>query len=121
MTDMPKFEVPADMRAFAEKSMEQAKKAFDTFISTAQQAVSTAEGHAAKARAGAKDVADLSMKFAEKNMNSSFEFAQKLVRAKDAQEAMQLQSEYMKAQMATLQEQAKELAAATQKAATSKG
>lgn len=112
MADMPKFEVPADMRAFAEKSMEQAKKAFDTFISTAQQAVTAAEGHAEKARAGAKGVADMSMKFAEQNVASSFDYAQKLVRAKDAQEAMRIQADYIKAQMAALQDQAKELAAA---------
>ena len=38
-----KFEVPAEMRAFAEKSVEQAKQAFDSFISAAQHAVNTAE------------------------------------------------------------------------------
>lgn len=36
------FEIPADMRSF-EKSVEQAKQAFDIFISAAQHAVSTAE------------------------------------------------------------------------------
>ncbi|MGB8176146.1 MAG: phasin, partial [Pseudolabrys sp.] len=30
------FEIPADMRALAEKSVEQAKQAFDIFISAAQ-------------------------------------------------------------------------------------
>src|SRR6516162_5355749 len=37
------FEIPADMLALAEKSVEQAKQAFDVFISAAQHAVSTAE------------------------------------------------------------------------------
>ena len=40
------FEIPADMRALAEKSVEQAKQAFDIFISAAQHAVSTAENQA---------------------------------------------------------------------------
>ena len=48
------FEIPADMRAF-EKSVEQAKQAFDIFISAAQHAVSTAENQAVTAKAGAKE------------------------------------------------------------------
>ena len=41
-----RFEVPPEMRAFAEKSVEQARQAFDGFISAAQQAMSAFEGHA---------------------------------------------------------------------------
>ena len=43
------FEIPAEMRAMAEKSVEQAKQAFDSFISAAQHAVNTAESQAAHA------------------------------------------------------------------------
>jgi len=53
------FEIPADMLALAEKSVEQAKQAFDVFISAAQHAVSTAENQAASAQAGAKEVGEL--------------------------------------------------------------
>ena len=49
-----------------------------------------------------------------------FDFAQKLVHAKDAQEFLQLQSDFAKAQIETLQQQAKELSAAVQKAMTGK-
>ena len=42
-TNTPNFEVPPDMRAFAEKSVEQARVAFDSFISAAQRAVNTAQ------------------------------------------------------------------------------
>jgi hypothetical protein len=61
---IPRFEIPADMRAVAEKSVEQAKQAFDIFISAAQHAVSTAENQAASVQAGAKDVGELAMGFA---------------------------------------------------------
>ena len=54
-----RFEIAADMRALAEKSVEQSKQAFDIFISAAQHAVSTAENQAANAQAGAKEVASL--------------------------------------------------------------
>jgi hypothetical protein len=73
----PRFEIPADMRAFAEKSVEQARQAFDIFISAAQHAVSTAENQAATMQNGAKEVGELAMGFAERNMTSSFEFAQR--------------------------------------------
>jgi phasin len=103
------FEIPAEMRAFAEKSVEQAKLAFDSFISATQHAVSTAENHAASARSGAKEAGELAMTFAERNITSSFEYAQKLLRAKDPQEVAALHAEYVKNQIATLSEQAKEL------------
>lgn len=111
------FEVPAEMRAFAEKSVEQARKAFDGFVTAANQAVSSFEGHAAVAHAGAKDITQKAMSFAEDNVASSFDFAQKLVRAKDADEVMKLHTDYVKTQIHTLSEQAKELGqSAAQKA-----
>ena len=115
------FEIPHDMRAFAEKSVEQAKQAFDGFISATHQAVSAFEGQAETARQGARHVAEKAMNFAERNVASSFEFSQKLVRAKDIQELMRLQTEFIRNQMQILTEQAKELgesAAAAAKEAT---
>lgn len=103
------FEIPAEMRALAEKSVEQAKLAFDSFISAAQQAVNTAENQAASARTGAKEVGDLAMRFAERNIASSFEYAQRLLRAKDAQDMAALHADYVKSQIAVLSDQAKEL------------
>src|SRR5471032_1832325 len=103
------FEIPADMRVFAEKSVEQAKQAFDSFIAAAQHAVSTAENQAATARSGVKEVGEMAIGFTQRNVASSFEFAEKLVRAKDAQELTALHTEFVKSQIATLTDQAKEL------------
>ena len=103
------FEIPAEMRAFAEKSVEQAKQAFDGFISAAQHAVGTAETQAKTMQSGAKEAGELAMRFAERNVASSFEFAQRLLHAKDAKEVTSLQIEYVKNQIAALTEQAKEL------------
>ena len=104
-----RFDIPADMRTLAEKSVEQAKQAFDIFISAAQHAVSTAENQAANAQAGAKEVGELAMGFAERNVASSFEFVQKLLRAKEPKDVMALHSEYVNSQIAALTEQAREL------------
>lgn len=103
------FEIPAEMRAFAEKSVEQARKAFDTFVAAAQHAVTTAETQAKGAQSSVKETGELAMRFAERNIASSFDFAQRLVQAKDPQEVMALHAEYTKAQIAALTEQAKEL------------
>src|SRR5215472_9806011 len=102
------FEIPADMLALAEKSVEQAKQAFDIFISAAQHAVSTAENQAASEQAGAKEVGELAMGFAERNIASSFEFARKLLQGKDPNDVMALHAEYVNNQM--FMEQGKELA-----------
>ena len=107
--DSTRFDIPADMRALAEKSVEQAKQAFDIFISAAQHAVSTAENQAASAQAGAKEVGALAMTFAERNIASSFEFVQKLLQAREPKDVMALHSDYVNTQVAALTEQAKEL------------
>jgi phasin len=112
-----RFELPTDMKAFAEKSVEQARQAFDGFISAAHQAVSTLEGQTETARQSAKDVSAKAMTFAQKNVASSFEFMQKLVQAKDFQEVLKLQTDYVKTQMQVLTEQAKELGESTAQAA----
>jgi phasin len=100
--DYPNFEVPAEMRAFAEKSVEQARQAFDSFISAAQRAMTGADRQAA----GAKELSALAARFAERNVTESFEFAQRLVRAKDPQEVVALQADYVKSQIAAFKEQA---------------
>lgn len=103
------FDVPADMRALVEKSVEQAKEAFEIFMSAAQHAVNSAETQVTSARAGVKEVGDLAMGYAERNVASSFEFAQKLLQAKEPQDVLALHTEYVNAQIATLTDQAKEL------------
>lgn len=104
-----RFDFSADMRALAEKSVEQAKEAFDLFINAAQQAVNTAEHQAAGAQAGAQEVAELAMEFAERNIATSFAFAQRLLQAKQPQDVIELHTEYVNSQMAALTDQAKEL------------
>ncbi len=97
------------MREFAEKSMEQAKQAFDSFVAAAQHAVKIAENQAASTQSGAKEVGELAMRYAERNITTSFEFAQKLMKAKDTAEVLALQRDYVSGQIAVLTDQAKEL------------
>jgi len=115
---MSSFEIPADMRNFAERSVTQAKQAFDGFLSAAQQAISRVEGQTAAAQAGAADMSRKAMTFAGQNMAASFAFAQKLAQARDVEEVMRLQADFMKAQMQAFTEQARELGASFTQAAS---
>ncbi len=106
---MRHFEVPAEMRAMVEKSVEQARVAFNSFMSAAQDAMAQFEGHAKAAQAGAKDMSEKALGYAERNVANAFAFAEKLVRAKDPQEFMRLQTEFLQTQMKELTAQAKDL------------
>jgi phasin len=105
----PSYEIPSDMRDMAEKSVDQASRAFDGFISAAQKAAGQADSTASTVQANAKTIGTKAMGFAEANVRSAFDLARKLVRAKDLQEVLALQTDYAKTQMTTIQEQAKEL------------
>lgn len=116
MSNAPEpFQIPPEMRAFAEKSVEQARQAFDGFMSAAHRTVSTLEEQTTAARNGVRDVRAKAIGFAEQNIASSFDFAQKLVRAKDVKEMLELQGSYVKAQMQVLAQQARELGEASTK------
>jgi phasin len=112
-----RLEIPPEVRAFAEKGVEQARQAFDGFISAAQNAVNAFDGQAETARKGAKDVTEKAITFAGQNVASSFELAQRLVQAKDVQEVMRLQADFIRKQMQVFAEQAKEIGESTSKAA----
>jgi phasin len=112
---MTSFEIPNELRDFAERSVEQARKAFEGFVSVAQKAAGTIDGASQQAQAEVKTVNAQIFGYAEQNVNAAFDFAHKLVQAKDPQEAFNLQNEYLKAQIAALQAQARELGAAIQK------
>ena len=103
------FEIPNEMRTMAEQSVVQARQAFDTFMNAAHQAAAKFEQQTAAAQGGAKGAGEKIMAYAERNIAASFDFAQRLARAKDLQEMAQIQQEFVKAQMQTLSEQAKEL------------
>jgi phasin len=113
------YKIPTEVRDFAEKSVEQARKAFEGFSDAAQKALASVEG-APLVPAGAHDVSAKALTYADANVKAAFELAQKIVQAKDPQEVLQLQTEFVKSQMNIIQEQTKELGAAFQKAATLK-
>lgn len=112
------FEIPKEMRSMAEASLDQARKAFESFISSAQQTASAFGGSSFGAPGeAAKDISTKAIAFAEKNVQSSLAYAQQLVNAKDLTEVMRLHTEYVQGQMRALAEQASEMGQAMTRAA----
>jgi phasin len=100
------FEILGDMRAFAEHSVEQARFAFDKFMDATQSTMSTFEAQSKISQAATKDVTVKIINFAEQNVASAFDYAQKLVRAKDPQTLLALPGEFISSQTRVLCTQA---------------
>lgn len=114
----PTFEIPNELRDFAERSVDQARKAFEGFVTVAQKAAGAVDGATETTQTSVKTVGAQVFGFAEQNVNAAFDLAHRLVQAKDPQEAFTLQSEYLKEQLANLQAQAKEIGVTIQKSAS---
>jgi len=115
---VPGFEIPEQIRDLAENNVKQAQQAFDEFMSATQQAVSTLETSASTVQSGTLDFNKKALNYAEENVATAFEFAKKALKAKDVQELMQLQNEFLRSQMAALGEQARDLSDSVTKTAT---
>jgi len=106
------FEIPNDIRDLTSKSVEEARKAFEQFTGAARAASAQAEEAATKMQSSAKDVSAKALSFTEEHIKAAFDHAQKLIQSKDPQEFLAHQTEYVKAQLASLEEHAKELGTA---------
>jgi phasin len=109
MTSNLGMEVPPEMRAFAEKSVGEARKAFEGYMDAATKALGTMEKSAESVQANSRDLGRKAMGFAEENVAASLDFIQKLVSARDVQEVVRLQTEFAQSQIKNLADQAKAL------------
>src|SRR5215510_6508857 len=76
MIEEPKLEVPTELRELAEKTIEQAEKAFGMFFDAASKSISSVPG-------AGSDISKQALTFTEQNMKAAFEHARKLVHATD--------------------------------------
>jgi phasin len=104
-----RFEISNDMRSMADASFDQARKAFEKFLTGAQATAGSLEERGATVRAGAKDITAKAMTYAEKNVQASLDYAQSLLHAKDLTQVMRLHAEFVQSQMRSLAEQASEM------------
>ena len=116
------FKVPDEMRDMAERSVVQTRQALDSFIQAAKRTTDSMEQTTGKVQADAKGMAQKTLSTVEQTLHSTLDYAERLVRAKDMQEVMQIQSEFAKAQTEALQTHMKEYGSAVQSAMeTAKG
>jgi phasin len=111
------LEVPGEMRAVAERSIERAKLALDIYIRAIQQAAAVLDERVEASQAGVQDVGKSAMNFALRNVISAFEFAQKIVQAKSITEFVRLLNDFLQAQGQVLNAQVKDLGETLSRAA----
>ena len=110
MAEKPPFEIPPELRDFAEKNVEQARVAYGQFMDFLAQAMGAWAGSPGSAEMpGFKAVQEKAVAFAKENAERSFALASEIARAKDVQEVLTLQSRYAQTQMQTYALQAQEL------------
>ena len=113
----PRLEIPGEMRAVAERSVEQAKLAFNNYMRATEKAVSGLGERVEASQLGALDISKKALSFAERNVLSAFEFAHIIIRAHDIQELVRMQDLFIQSQMQVLSDQVKGLGETINKAA----
>ena len=98
----PKLEVPAELRELAEKTIDQAEKAFGLFFDAAGKSMGSIPGPGT-------EISKQALTFTEQNMKAAFEHARRLVHATDLQEAMRIQSEFLRSQFTNAGEHMREI------------
>jgi len=112
------FEVPEQMRAFAEKGVSQARDSYAKFKDAAETHNGTIEAVFTSANKGASAYSAKLLEFFKANTTTSLDFAQSLFGVKSPSEALELWTAHAKKQYETFTAQAKELAELGQKVAT---
>ncbi|MFG1402861.1 phasin family protein [Xanthobacter sediminis] len=107
----PNLELPAEVRAVAEKNVAQAREAFETLFKSTREAVGDGEGRLEEVRANVTGLRQKAIGLMESNVEAGFDFLQKLVSAKTPQEVLSLQAEFLSSQVEKVAEQAKSLGA----------
>jgi phasin len=112
------FEVPEQMRAFAEKGVSQARDNYAKFKDAAETHNGTIEAVFTTATKGFSAYSAKLMEMMKAGTTAQLDFAQELIGVKSPSEAMELWTSHTKKQFETFTAHAKELAELSQKVAT---
>lgn len=94
----PKFEVPTELRNMAEKTVEQAEKAFGMLLDAANKSIASIPHPTT-------EMSKKALSLTEQNMKAAFDHAKKVVQAGDLQDALRIQSEFLQSQVSKAGEQ----------------
>ncbi len=117
MTSSP-FDIPREVRDTAERSVEQAKQAFDQFLEATEKAMTTTEGATKAVSQGAADVNRQTIAAVEENLAATFDLAQRIAQARTIEEMIALQQEFLRLQAAAIARQGQDVAKAMTKMAS---
>ncbi len=112
------FEVPEQMRAFAEKGVSQARDSYAKFKDVAETHNGTIEAVFASASKGASEYSAKLMEIMKANSTANLDFAQELISVKSPSEALELWTTHAKKQFEAFTAFSKELAELSQRIAT---
>ena len=112
------FEVPEQMRAFAEKGVSQCRDSYAKFKDAAENHNSAVEAFFVNASKGASEYSTKVMEFVKANTAANLDFAQELLGIKSPTEVLELWTGFARKQIETYTAQTKELGELGQKVAT---
>lgn len=101
-------EIPADVSAFAQKSVDQAQAAFDKANDMAHSSVQLFDAAASAYKSRFADIQMKAMEITQINVNAGFAFARKMFSIKDPTEFFALQQDFAREQAQTFQRQVAE-------------
>jgi phasin len=104
-----KPEVPESVRDMMRMSIEQAKKAFETFAATSEKTWKTLETSSKTAGAGLRVLNEKIAEITRENAEANFAHALKLAESKDIGQAMEMQAEHARKQMDNFVKQIEEI------------
>jgi phasin len=108
------FELPEQVRAFAEKGVSQARDNYAKFKEAAQNGNGAIEAVFSAASNGAHAYSAKLLDFGQANTSAGFDFLQELVGARSLSDATDVWSNHTRRQFGTFAAQAKELAELSQ-------
>src|SRR2546421_12467709 len=109
------FQVPEQMRAFAEKGVSQARDNYAKFKDVAESHNGTIEAVFTQLSKGASEYSTKLMEMMKSNTTANLNFVQELLGIKSPSEALELWTSHARKQYEAFTVQAKELVESTQK------
>jgi hypothetical protein len=100
MQELPQFaEMPESVRNVMKSSIEQAKKAFDSFIGASQKAMQGVDTSSSSATGGLKALNDKIAEYTRANADANFQYAIKLADTRQLSDVVELQNAHVRETM----------------------
>lgn len=116
MQNTPNFaELPNSIRNIMKSSIEQARKAFDTFVASSEKMINSVDTSSMPAADGLKQLNEKITAFTRQNAELNFNLAMQLTDARHLSEIVELQNAHLRNQMETFSRQLEELRELTMK------